>query len=179
VLSSEFVAGLLLAVDVQLLSGDQVAPALNGILHEGSTGVYIRDTTNELRLDAILGAITNVRVNAFAEPTALIIHPNDLEAARKEKASTAGLYLANPMGALEGGLPNQIWGLDVVATTSISEGTAVVIDPVLYGHLTIRQPVAVEINPFEGWSTNELGIRCESWLNLACVHPQAACVLTL
>lgn len=177
--ASEFLAGLLLAVDVQLLSGDQSAPNLNGILHESGTGSYVRDSTNETRVDAILSGITNVRTNAFADPTSIIISPNTLEAVRKEKADTSGLYTVAPVAPLdEQGLPHSLWGMSVVATTSIEDGTAVVINPDLYGQLVYRMPAIIEINPFEGWATNELGLRAEWWGNLGCVHPQAACIVT-
>ena len=90
VLAAEFMAGLLLAVDVELLTGNQSAPHLNGILHEPSINTYARETTNETRWDAVAAAMTKVRTTAFVEPTAIVIHPNDLLRMRQEARYSRG-----------------------------------------------------------------------------------------
>ena len=184
VISAEFMAGLLLAVDEELLTGDQSAPHLNGILHEPSINSITRDTTNEVRWDFIARAMTAVRTTAFCEPTAIVIHPNDLLRTRQEKdGSTQGLYLGNPFASLEDhGLPANLWGMTAVVTTSIPEYTGLVINPDVYGSMVYRQPAILEINPYDdgtgtGWATNTLGLRAEWWGNLGCIHPKAACAI--
>ena len=79
-------------------------------------------------------------------------------------------------------MPRNVWGMTVVASTSIPEYTALLIAPDTYGSMVYRQPAILEFNPYDdgtgtGWSTNTLGLRCEWWGNIGCIHPRAACVL--
>jgi HK97 family phage major capsid protein len=179
---AEFVGGLNLAVDQQLVSGSGTGE-LHGIVNAPAINTYTRDTTNEARADAILAGITKVRTEAFVEPTHLIIHPNDLESTRKEKASDyvtsgTGLYLTNPAASLwDEGRLRSLWGLTIVATTSATEGTAIVIDPVTFGRLVLRLPVAVTLDPYTLFTSNGYQILAEVMLDLACVRPKAACLV--
>jgi HK97 family phage major capsid protein len=174
---AEFVAGLSLTVDQQLVAGTG-SGQLHGIKATSGVLTYVRDTTNETRIDAILGAITKVRTTAFREPTHLLIHPTDLESVRKEKASTGGLYLADPTASLyQHGLPDALWGLNVVATTSVAQATAIVIDPVSYGQIVLRLPVVAEIDPYSLFTTNSYQLRAETMLDLVAIRPSAACLV--
>jgi HK97 family phage major capsid protein len=182
--TAEFVSGLGLAVDQGLISGTGTSE-LHGIANAPGISTYLRDTTNEARSDAILAGITKVRTQAFVEPTHLIIHPNDLEDARKEKASDyvtsgTGLYLSNPAASLwEEGRLTSLWGLQIVATTSATEGTAIVIDPAAFGTLVMRLPVVADLDPYSLFTTNGYQLRVETMLDLACVRPKAACLVEL
>jgi hypothetical protein len=175
---SEFIAGLQLAVDQQLVSGTG-SGQLNGIMNAPGVLTYTRDTTNELRADAILSAITKVRINAFREPTHLIIHPTDLESVRKEHFSSVASYNFAPVASLEGsGTPRNVWGLIVVATTSATLGTPIVIDPITFGNLVVRLPVIAEVDPFSLFTTNQFQLRCETMLDLCSIRGQAACLIS-
>ena len=75
--------------------------------------------------DAILAGVTDVRMNFFAEPDALFIHPLDWAAASAAKADTSGIYLS--------GGPNQspsqnLWGSParVVVSQSAVQGFPIV-----------------------------------------------------
>jgi hypothetical protein len=57
--------------------------------------------------DAILAGVTDVRMNFFAEPDALFIHPLDWAAAMVAKASTAGTYLS---GGPNDAPSQNLWG---------------------------------------------------------------------
>lgn len=175
--TAEFVAGLGLAVDQGLVSGNG-SGQLNGIKNASGIGTYLRDSTNETRADAILAGITTVRTTAFREPTHLLIHPADLEAVRKEKASTGGLYLADPTASLyQDGLPDSLWGLTAVATTSVAQHTAIVIDPVSFGLIVMRLPIVAEIDPYTLFTTNSYQLRVETMLDLVAIRPKAACLV--
>jgi len=57
--------------------------------------------------DAILAGVTDIRVNFFAEPDALFIHPLDWAAAAVQKADTAGTYLSGGPNATPS---RDLWG---------------------------------------------------------------------
>ena len=81
-LNSRLQTMIKLRLDSQLLSGDGSAPNLEGILDAGKSNVGSTNYSTEFngnlgRVGAIYSAITNIRVNAFTEPDAIIMHPND------------------------------------------------------------------------------------------------------
>ena len=80
-LNSRLQTMIRLRMDSQLLSGDGTAPNLEGILDAGKTSVGSTDFSSYAgtlgKIGAIYGAITDIRVNAFTEPDAIIMHPND------------------------------------------------------------------------------------------------------
>lgn len=174
----EFVAGLNLAVDQGLVSGTGTGQ-LYGIATAAGINEVWRDTSNtELRADTILRGITKVRTTAYREPTHLIIHPTDLETVRKERPSTGAPYNYAPFAELDasGNLRN-LWGLEVIATTSATLGTAIVLDPVTFGILVVRLPVVAEVDPYSLFTTNEYQLRVETMLDLCPIRAKAACLV--
>lgn len=173
----EMIAGLLATIDAGILSGNGVGANLHGILTDGSIGSVVRDTTNETRIDAIHRGLTTVRNAYFADPQYLVLHPNDLREAQTEKASTAGLYLA--------GNPNEaeirtLWGLTIIPTTAITEGTGLIFNNT-GARLFWRIAPGIEINPYEStaWSQNQISLRCEAKVGFSVVRPEAFCKLSL
>lgn len=129
-----------LRLDSQLLNGDGSAPNLEGILDSGKTSVGSTDYSsyagNLGKLGAIYGAITDIRVNAFTEPDAIIMHPSDwndvVTAVTGDFAgdATAGYAALSPLFVVSGGMgagpQANIWGLKVVPTTAIAAGTVLI-----------------------------------------------------
>ena len=174
----EFVAGLNLAVDQGLVSGTGTGE-LHGIsTAAGINEVYRETSNNELRADTILRGITTIRTTAYREPTHLIIHPTDLETVRMERPSTGAPYNYAPFAELDasGNLRN-LWGLEVIATTSATLGTAIVLDPVTFGILVVRLPVVAEVDPYSLFTTNEYQLRVETMLDLCPIRAKAACLV--
>lgn len=126
-----------LRLDGQLLSGDGTAPNLEGILDAGKTLVNSIDYSTytsgggELnRMGAIYEAITDIRTGAFIEPDAIVMHPNDWYQTVTAVSDITTSGSKNPLFVAAGGFgagpQASLWGLKVVPTTAISEGTVLV-----------------------------------------------------
>lgn len=129
-----------LRLDSQLLSGDGTAPNLEGLLDAGKSSVGSSDfnsySGNLGRIGKIYDAITDIRVNAFTEPDAIVMHPSDWNqivtqvGADFAGTSSAGYAEKSPLFVAAGGMgagpAAQIWGIKVVPTTAISNNTVLV-----------------------------------------------------
>lgn len=112
-------------IDDQLLNGSGTAPNLAGLL--GTSGVQTAEMSSNTAVklaEAIMNAITKVRVTGQFEPDAIVIHPNDYQ---KLRLATDGNTQYYGGGFFEGQYgkeysdPGRLWGLRVVQTTAISE----------------------------------------------------------
>jgi HK97 family phage major capsid protein len=124
---------LKIAENDQLLNGTTTPPDLVGILNR--TGLQTATALgSDTRPDAVYKAITTIRSNAFVEPDGMVIHPSDWQDFRLAKDQNLQYYGGGPFtGAYgNGGLNGQtmfkdtFWGLNVVITTAIAAGTALV-----------------------------------------------------
>lgn len=126
-----------LRLDGQLLSGDGTAPNLEGILDAGKTLVnsvdystYVSGGGELNRMGAIYEAITDIRTGAFIEPDAIVMHPNDWYQTVTAVSDITTSGSKNPLFVAAGGFgagpQASLWGLKVVPTTAISEGTVLV-----------------------------------------------------
>lgn len=104
----------------QLLVGDGTAPNISGILDR--SGVQTQALGTDTRFDAIFKAISKVRNVGFAEPTAIVIHPNDWEPMVLDKYLEGRYLIGNPASETAA----RVWGLEVRVTSQITEGTALV-----------------------------------------------------
>ena len=139
-LNSRLQTMIRLRLDSQLLSGDGTAPNLEGLLDAGKSSVGSSDfnsySGNLGRIGKIYDAITDIRVNAFTEPDAIVMHPNDWNqivtqvGADFAGTSSAGYAEKSPLFVAAGGMgagpAAQIWGIKVVPTTAISNNTVLV-----------------------------------------------------
>ena len=180
-----------LRLDSQLLSGDGSSPNLEGLLDAGKSSVGSSDfnsySGNLGRIGAIYNGITDIRVNAFTEPDAIIMNPNDWAQVVTqvdsdfEGTSSAG-YAAKrgvftTAGGYGGGVANQLWGLTVIPTTAIPNNT------VLIGkfgggeaaHVVMRQgmDIAVSDSHGENFTKNIMVIRATMRVGFP-VYRQAA-----
>ena len=139
-LNSRLQTMIKLRLDSQLLAGDGTAPNLEGLLDAGKSSVGSSDfnsySGNLGRIGAIYNAITDIRVNAFTEPDAIVMHPNDWNqivtsvGADFAGTSSAGYAEKSPLFVAAGGMgagpAASIWGLKVIPTTAISNNTVLV-----------------------------------------------------
>lgn len=190
-LNSRLQTMIRLRLDSQLLSGDGTAPNLEGILDAGKSSVGSTDFSsysgNLGKLGAIYGAITDIRVNAFTEPDAIVMHPNDwndiVTSVSVDFAgdSTAGYAAKNPLfignGNMAAGPQAAIWGLKVVPTTAISAGTVLVgkFGGGEAAHVVMRQGIdlAVTDSHSDFFIKNQLAIRATMRVGFP-VYRQAA-----
>ena len=133
-LNSRLQTMIRLRMDSQLLSGDGTAPNIEGLLDAGKSSVGSSDFNsyngNLGRIGAIYNAITDIRVNAFTEPDAIIMHPSDWNQIVTSVTDVDTSGSKNPLFVVAGGFgadaAPSIWGLKVVPTTAISNNTVLV-----------------------------------------------------
>jgi HK97 family phage major capsid protein len=155
----------------QLLNGSGTAPAIQGILNR--TGVQTVTGYGLSTLDSIYRGMTEIRVDAFAEPDAIVLHPRDWEDVRLSKDDN-GNYLLGPAND-EG--PARVWGLRVVVTTNIAENTGLVGAFRPHAQVFRRSgiDVAISTENEDYFLKNKVAVRAEERLALAVYRPAAFC----
>ena len=154
-------------VDSQLLVGNGTAPNLLGTLNV--SGINTQALGADSRPDAIYKGIKAARVTGRSQPNVVIIHPNDWEPIRLLK-TTDGVYI---WGSPSEAGPARIWGLPVVETTAVTEGTGITGDYARHAGLHIRAGLDIQtgyVNDdfLDGRQTIRAGLR------LAVVHYRPA-----
>lgn len=158
----------------QLLNGSTNAPDIVGIMNR--TGVQTVGSTNDL--DAIYHAITEVRVDGGAEPTALVVHPYSWQNLRLAKTATEEQYFGP--GPFAPDTAERLWGLRVRVTPMIAEGTALVgaFQPFaqVFRKGGVRVVASTEHSTY--FVENKVAILAEERLALAVYRPAAFCKVT-
>ena len=109
-------------VSDSILNGSGTTPIIWGVFKR--TGFQTQAKGTDPVFDAVHKALTLVRGTGDADPNLAVFHPNDWEGMRLTR-TTDGIYiLGNPT---EAG-PMRIWGLPVVVSTGMTEGTGGVVD---------------------------------------------------
>jgi HK97 family phage major capsid protein len=90
-------------------------------------------------MSAIYKAMVQVRVTGRATPTAVLLHPNDLQDIRLAKDTTGGFIWAHPSTVG----PMTLWGVPMVETDILTEGTGLTGDFTAYSQLWNKQGVEV------------------------------------
>ena len=126
IIDSRLMTGLNLTLESQIISGDGVGEDLLGLLNNPAINVVGRTGTVPDQ-DAIFNGMTAVRVTGLSRPTAICLNPIDYQTIRlaRENAATAtagqGGYL---MGQPSMPGPTTLWGLPIVQSLGLPQGTA-------------------------------------------------------
>lgn len=119
--------GLDLALEAQILTGNNSAPNLNGILNNSS--VQTQALGSDSVPDAMFKAMVKVQVTGLAVPNAFVFNPLDWQDIRllRENASTGllGQYLFGPPSVTG---PATLWGRPVVESIGLTQNTGLVAD---------------------------------------------------
>lgn len=121
--NNRLIDGVRRRLQTQVLNGDGVGDNLAGIYTNAGIGSVDRSTLSVDMLESLHKCITTVRVNAFAEPDFIGIHPNDYETIRLIKASTAGTY---QFGDPASNGPLTAWGVPLIVHAAFTSGTPLV-----------------------------------------------------
>lgn len=156
----------------QLLNGDGTPPNISGILDRS-----IQSVTSTSDIESVYRAITEVRVDGQAEPTALVIHPLSWQNIRLSKDGEDRYYGDGPFGSLQS---DRLWGLPVRVTPLIAEGTALVgaFQPFaqVFRKGGIRVVASTEHSTY--FTENKVAILAEERLAFAVYRPAAFCKIT-
>jgi HK97 family phage major capsid protein len=167
--------------EAQLLTGDGNAPNMTGLLNV--SGIQTQAMGADNAVDAIYKAMTKIRTVGFFEPDGVVIHENDWQDIKLSKDGNEQYYGGGPFmgpygnGSLAG---DYLWGLRVVHTTAITEGTALVGAYKLGAQFFLRQGLQVETTNSneDDFKKNLIAIRAEERGALATYRPKAFCTVT-
>ena len=177
-----------LNLDNQLINGNGSAPNLTGVLNKSGINTFAFGSySGKLRkIGQIYQAITEIRKDAFVEPDSIVMHPSDWYDIVTEESSVETSGSRNPLFVVAGGfgadVAPKIWGLNVVPSTVIAEGTMLVGK---FGggdaaQVILREGVdlAVSDSHSDFFAKNQLAIRLTMRLGFAIYRPTAFCTIT-
>ena len=177
-----------LRMDNQLLNGNGSAPNLTGVLNKSGINTFAYGSySGELRkIGQIYQAITEIRKDSFVEPDAIVIHPSDWYDIVTTTSSVETSGSRNPLFVVAGGFgadaAPRIWGLKVVPSTAIAEGTMLVGK---FGggdaaQIVTRQGVDLAISDSHSdfFAKNQLAIRLTMRMGFVVYKPTAFCSIT-
>ena len=170
-----------LAEEVQLLSGDATGENLHGLIPQATafnTGLLVA-AAGWNKIDIIGRAIQQITAAKELDPTFVVLHPNDWWSIRLTKDGFGRYILGDPQEPSSGGTQNtvvrpNIFGLDVVHTTSITNGTFLVgSGSPIAAEIRDRMEVQVEISTEHSdfFTRNLVAVRAEKRLALITKRP--------
>lgn len=157
--------------EFNLLQGPGTGITIQGLYNR--TGVQTVTGIGMSTIDSILAAITEIQTDAFAEPTAMVIHPRDYFDLRTSK-DTTGNYL---LGPAVGPVDVRPWGLQVRVTTNALQNTALVGAFTPHAQVFRRSGLSIAISTEneDYFIKNKVAVRAEERLALAVYRPSAFC----
>jgi len=157
--------------ELQLLRGAGTGVTIQGVYNR--TGVQTVTGYGMSTIDSILAGITEVQKDAFVEPTAMVVHPNDWFQIRTSKDSQ-GQYLLGP--ATVNADDARPWGLRVRVTTNALENTALV-GAFNQAQIFRRSGITFKVTDSheDYFVYNKLAVVAEERLALAVYRPAAFC----
>lgn len=166
-LASEMEAGIQLALEDQVLNGDGTGENLMGIL--ATSGVITQAFATD-RLTSIRKGLTALQVYGIT-PTALVLHPTDLEALDLLRADgpTGAFLLGDPAGDSAA----NIWRVPRIPSTAVAPGTAILGD-FDQAEIILRENATLAVDRSgELFTKNLVVLRLEGRFGFAVKRPNA------
>ena len=161
-------------LDGQILVGNGTAPNLRGVVN--TVGIQTQAKGTDPAFDAILKAITKVRITGRAAPNATVMHPTDWQNLRLTR-TTDGIYiLGNPTDPR----PASVWGTLPVESDALTAGTSVVGDFENYSLLAVKRGIEVQVSNSHStfFVEGKQAIRADMRAALVFFRPAAFCTVT-
>jgi HK97 family phage major capsid protein len=159
--------------EIQLLSGDDTGENLHGLLPQAqafNVGLLPSGAHGWTKLDVIATAIQQINASKEIDPTFVVLNTNDWWSIALTKDGLGRYILGDPQSLTT----PRIFGLDVVSTTSITQGTFLVGSgsPVA-AEIRDRQEMTVEISTEHAdyFTRNLVAVRAEKRLALVTKRP--------
>lgn len=127
-------------LDGQIVAGTGIAPNLVGLSAASGTQTQARGT--DPGPDALYKAMVKVRIAGRAQPSAIAMHPTDLQNIRLLRTADGIYIFGNPT---DGGA-FRIWGLPVAEADSLTAGTAWVGDFAAFSEINERRGIEVKVS---------------------------------
>jgi len=139
-LNNRLVFGVRARIDQQIMVGDGSGSTLTGLTN--ASNVQTQAKAADPAANAILKAITLVRVSGRANPTHIFMHGTDIQNLRLSQNAQGDYQFGPPYAVGEQGA----WGLPIVQTEALTQGTAVVasLNP-MWVQLYFRKDVEVSV----------------------------------
>jgi HK97 family phage major capsid protein len=161
-------------LDGQIVAGDGSSPNLRGLVNV--VGISTQAKGTDASPDAILKAIVKVRVTGRATPSGVLIHSTDWQNIRLLKDANGNYIWGSPSTAG----PEQIWGLPVAQTETLTAGTAVVADLMRYTALYTRRGLNVQVSNSHStfFVEGKQAVRADVRVAFVVYRPAAVCTVT-
>lgn len=174
IINNRLMLMLQLTEEAQILTGTGTTPQLEGFLNK--SGVQTQAKSTDTTPDAIFKAFTLVRHTGFAEPSGVVMHPNDWQDIRLLR-TTDGVYLFGDPSAADA---ERIWGKPVIVTTAETENTALVGDFQMFAHLSRKGGISIDISDSHDtyFIYRKYALRAVERVGLEIYRPAAFCKVT-
>src|SRR6202021_3004861 len=167
---------IIIGENYQLLQGNGTAPNQLGLFNQ--TGTLTRQynsTGGDTTIDTVLEAVTDIREGgAYAQADMILLHPADWLQMRKLKTSFNSYVLDPNDPNTLGGIDN-LFGIRVVVSTQVPQGSAAVLDSKIAVNIFRRWGLEVMANPYadSAFEYNQIHYRAETRFALGGIYPEA------
>lgn len=160
--------------EAQLLNGSGTPPNLRGILN--TSGIQTQAKGADPTPDAVYKGMTKIRVTGLLQPDGVVFHPNDWQEVRLLRTAD-GIYI---WGSPSEAGPERIWGMNVVQSIALTEGTALTGAFRTSSQIFRRSELdfAVSDQHADFFVLNQLMLRVEERLALVVFRPAGFCTIT-
>jgi HK97 family phage major capsid protein len=165
--------GLLARLDQQILVGNGTPPNIKGVLNFAS--IQTQSRGSDPNANAIFKALTKVRVTGRAVPDVVMIHGLDWQQIRLAQNANGDYQFGPPSQTGE----TALWGLPVLQTEALTQGTALTGAFKQYSLLLYRKGIEVQTGYINTqFIIGELTIRADLRAAFAVYRDAAFCTVT-
>jgi len=160
----------------QLIQGNGTDPNLLGLLK--TPGLLTRANPSAgAMIDTIEQSVADLRNGpSYCEPDVIVLHPNDWSLIRRVKTSQGAYILGDPGQTAV----NDIWGIQVVTTTTMPQGTGLLMSSEKIGVAYVREGLTISMSNSNNadFTSGMVAVRADERLALAVVRPSAGLIIT-